>query len=84
MVISFLIGGQPELSLGVEGISVFVGVPFVLGEAGVVVGIDDGVLGLGEWDFAEGVAEAEAAKGDWFEPSGDSDAEFYDWQLVIG
>ena len=45
--------------------------PFVFCEAWVVVGVDDGVLALCEWDSAEWVAEAEAAVGQ-YEPNGDS------------
>ncbi len=34
--------------------------PFKFGEAVVVIRVDDGEFALGEWDFAEWVAEAEA------------------------
>ena len=37
------------------------GVPFVSAEAGVIVGVDDGVFALGEGYSAERVAVAEAA-----------------------
>jgi len=63
--------GQPELSLGVVGVPTPVGVPFVSGEARVVIRVNDGVLALCEWDSAERVAEAEAAVGE-YERNGDS------------
>lgn len=53
--------GVPDLSLGVVGESCSVGVPFVLCEALVVIGIDYGVLVLGERDSSKGIAEAEAS-----------------------
>ncbi|MHC4260347.1 MAG: hypothetical protein ACYSTF_08060 [Planctomycetota bacterium] len=51
--------------MGVVGIPCLVCVPFVFCEARVIFGIDDGELALGEWDSAEGVAEAEAAVGEY-------------------
>jgi len=58
----FFVYGVPDLSLCVIGESALVGVPFVNAEAWVVFGVHDSVFTLGEWDSAEGVAEAEAAK----------------------
>ena len=51
-------------AFGVEGVFAFCSAeaPFVFAETRVVVGVDDSVPALRERDFAEGVAEAEAAK----------------------
>ena len=46
---------------GIKGVFALNHVPFVFAQALVILGVDDGVFSLCEWDAAEGVAVAEAA-----------------------
>jgi len=47
--------------VGVRGGAPLDKVPFVFCDSGVVFGVDDGVLAVGEGDSSEGVAVAQAA-----------------------
>lgn len=49
----------PDLALRVVGVSSLGGVPFVFGQAWIIVGVHDCVLVLREGDSSKGVAEAE-------------------------
>lgn len=71
----------PDLALGVVGASALGGVPFIFGQAWIVVGVHDSVLVLREGDPSEGVAEAQAPvaqsepDGNACQPSWDFDSD---------
>jgi len=58
---SFSLDFGPLSADGVECIVALCGVPFVLAEALVVIGVDDGVFVLGEFYSSERIAVAKAA-----------------------
>ena len=70
---------------GVKGVGTFVGIPFVLFQAVVIFGIDDGEFVFSEGDFSEGIAEPDASvyekKGDafFFEEFCDSKNNLFDF-----
>jgi len=49
----------PDLALRVVSVPALGGVPFIFGQAWIVVGVHDSVLVLREGDSSKGVAEAE-------------------------
>jgi hypothetical protein len=59
--LSLLGVSQSNPASGIGGGRAYCKVPFVFGEAGVVLGVDDGVLAACEGYSPEGVAVAEAA-----------------------
>ena len=50
----------PDLSLGVVGASSSGGVPFIFGQAWIVIGVHDSVSALRERDAPEGIAESQS------------------------
>ena len=71
----------PDLSLGVVGVSALGGVPFIFGQAWVLIGVHDSVSALREGDSPEGVAESQAPvaqsepDGNACQPGWDSDSD---------